>query len=168
MASNTILDPATYTANPLSIFTGCAAIYLLGLAIYRLYLAPQSKFPGPRLAALCYWYEFYYDVWPHEGQYTWKIRDLHEKYGMEAVFCHHVQVDSVVEDLSAAIILTGRRRSLCPHQPSRSPLQRSGFLQYPVCQLGEEKDRQDQLGCSTVVRSLGPTPTQNTRTLIKT
>lgn len=108
MGSNTILDPATYTAvfahlpqrlNPLSIFTGCAAIYLLGLAIYRLYLAPQSKFPGPRLAALCYWYEFYYDVWPHEGQYTWKIRDLHEKYGMEAVFCHHVQLDIVLSKI---------------------------------------------------------------------
>lgn len=92
MDSNTILDPATYTAafayllqkaNPLSVLTGCSAIYLLGLAIYRLYLVPSSKFPGPRLAALCYWYEFYYDVWPHEGQYTWKIRDLHESYGMQ-------------------------------------------------------------------------------------
>ncbi|KAG8162401.1 hypothetical protein KVR01_008166 [Diaporthe batatas] len=64
-----------------AVFTGCFVIYLLGLAIYRLYLTPSAKFPGPRLAALCYWYEFYYDVWPHEGQYTWKIRDLHEKYG---------------------------------------------------------------------------------------
>jgi hypothetical protein len=65
-----------------SVLTGCVAIYLLGLGIYRLYLSPAAKFPGPRLAALSYWYEFYYDVWPHEGQYTWKIRDLHDKYGM--------------------------------------------------------------------------------------
>lgn len=84
-----MLDAATSAAltdllrkdNFYAVFAGCLAIYLLGLAIYRLYLTPSAKFPGPRLAALCYWYEFYYDVWPHEGQYTWKIRDLHEKYG---------------------------------------------------------------------------------------
>lgn len=57
---------------------------LLGLlfcAVYRLYLTPSARFPGPKLAALSYWYEFYYDVWPHQGQYTWKIRDLHRRYG---------------------------------------------------------------------------------------
>lgn len=91
MATNGILDAATsvesFTSlisglNSFTVFTGCVAVYLLGLSIYRLYLTPSAKFPGPRLAALCYWYEFYYDVWPHEGQYTWKIRQLHEKYGM--------------------------------------------------------------------------------------
>ena len=49
-------------------------------AVYRLYLIPVSKFPGPRLAALTFWYEFYYDV-VKRGQYTWKIRDLHRQYG---------------------------------------------------------------------------------------
>ncbi|KAA6414183.1 MAG: P450 monooxygenase [Lasallia pustulata] len=49
-------------------------------AVYRLYLSPVSKFPGPRLAALTFWYEFYYDV-VKRGQYTWKIRDLHRQYG---------------------------------------------------------------------------------------
>lgn len=91
MTSNTMFDAASLTAaltsllsrvNANSTFMGCVAIYLLGLAIYRLYLTPSAKFPGPRLAALCYWYEFYYDVWPHEGQYTWKIRKLHQEYGM--------------------------------------------------------------------------------------
>lgn len=90
MATNGMLDAATsvesFTSlisglNSFTVFTGCVAVYLLGLSIYRLYLTPSAKFPGPRLAALCYWYEFYYDVWPHEGQYTWKIRQLHEKYG---------------------------------------------------------------------------------------
>lgn len=103
MNSKTIIDTATspaampyvfIKANSYSIFTACLTVYLLGLAIYRLYLTPTAKFPGPRLAALCYWYEFYYDVWPHEGQYTWKIRKLHEKYGMRSlsmisrVLCH--------------------------------------------------------------------------------
>lgn len=90
MDSNATSGATTFTAtvayllsglNSFSTFTECVAIYLLGLAIYRLHLAPSAKFPGPRLAALCYWYEFFYDVWPHEGQYTWKIRELHEKYG---------------------------------------------------------------------------------------
>lgn len=90
MATTGIRDAATSVEsltsllsglNSFTALTGCVAVYLLGLSIYRLYLTPSAKFPGPRLAALCYWYEFYYDVWPHEGQYTWKIRELHEKYG---------------------------------------------------------------------------------------
>lgn len=93
-----MVDPTTFAqftyllprVSAYAIFTGCLAIYLLGLAIYRLYLTPSAKFPGPRLAALCYWYEFYYDVWPHEGQYTWKIRDLHEKYGMKLASWHYI------------------------------------------------------------------------------
>ncbi|KAK7981293.1 hypothetical protein PG988_003531 [Apiospora saccharicola] len=57
-----------------------AILYIAGLSIYRLYLSPASVFPGPRLASLTYWYEFYYDVWKG-GRYTWKIREMHEKYG---------------------------------------------------------------------------------------
>ena len=57
------------------------ALYPLLLGAYRLYLSPAAKFPGPKLAALTFWYEFYHDVW-REGQYTWKIRDLHRQYGM--------------------------------------------------------------------------------------
>ena len=56
-------------------------LYLLSLSFYRLYLSPAAKFPGPKLAALTFWYEFYHDV-RREGQYTWKIRDLHRQYGM--------------------------------------------------------------------------------------
>lgn len=47
---------------------------------YRLYWHPLAKYPGPKLAIITYWYEFYYDA-ILEGQYTWKLRDLHEKYG---------------------------------------------------------------------------------------
>ncbi|KAJ9607386.1 hypothetical protein H2200_008459 [Cladophialophora chaetospira] len=54
--------------------------YLLALITYRLYLCPQAEIPGPMLAKLTYWYEFYYDV-VLPGQYIWKIRDLHEQYG---------------------------------------------------------------------------------------
>jgi hypothetical protein len=55
-------------------------LYLLSNAIYRLYLSPIAKFPGPRLAALSFWYEFYFDVIKH-GQYTWEIGRMHDIYG---------------------------------------------------------------------------------------
>jgi hypothetical protein len=55
-------------------------IYILSTAAYRLFLSPISHFPGPRLAALTFWYEGYHDV-IRDGRYTWKIKELHEKYG---------------------------------------------------------------------------------------
>jgi hypothetical protein len=54
--------------------------YSLCGALYRLVLSPIADFPGPRLAALSFWYEFYYDV-ILQGRYTWKIKELHERYG---------------------------------------------------------------------------------------
>lgn len=62
----------------LSLLFSCC--YVLYLAITRLYLSPVASIPGPRLAALSFWYEFYYDV-VLGGRYTWKIADLHEQYG---------------------------------------------------------------------------------------
>ena len=55
-------------------------VYVLGGVFYRLYLSPLAKFPGPKLAAATLWYEFYYDN-ILKGQYTFKIMDLHKKYG---------------------------------------------------------------------------------------
>lgn len=60
-------------------------VYSASLILYRLYWSPLAKFPGPKLAALSNWYEFYYDVFL-QGQFTFKIRDLHKKYGMWRVF----------------------------------------------------------------------------------
>ena len=60
-----------------------AAVYLLyivSLAIYRVFFHPLRRFPGPKLAALTSWYEFYHDI-IHEGQFIWKLRDLHDHYG---------------------------------------------------------------------------------------
>jgi hypothetical protein len=55
--------------------------YFFGLALYRLYLSPLAKFPGPKLAALSQWYEFYYDV-VLPGQYIFQIQKMHKKYGI--------------------------------------------------------------------------------------
>lgn len=57
-----------------------ALVCTAGLVLYRLYLGPLANFPGPKLAAATLWYEFYYDVIKH-GQYTFKIKELHRKYG---------------------------------------------------------------------------------------
>jgi hypothetical protein len=55
-------------------------LYIVGRAFYRFYLSPIANFPGPKLAAVSRWYEFYYEV-VLRGQYSFHIQDLHKKYG---------------------------------------------------------------------------------------
>lgn len=75
-----------------SILPGFQEPLLLGLLLlilltfflrrfYSVYLGPLSKFPGPKLAAATLWYECYYDV-IKRGRYTFKIKEMHEKYGL--------------------------------------------------------------------------------------
>jgi hypothetical protein len=59
---------------------GSWLIYVVGLVVYRLYLSPLAKFPGPKLAAATRWYEFYYEV-VKRGKFQFHINDLHKKYG---------------------------------------------------------------------------------------
>ncbi|KAK6432626.1 hypothetical protein LTR95_011207 [Oleoguttula sp. CCFEE 5521] len=53
---------------------------LIYTAVYRLYLSPLAKFPGPRLAALSSAYTFYYDV-VKRGKLPFELKRLHEEYG---------------------------------------------------------------------------------------
>ena len=55
--------------------------YLIIGSIYRLYFHPLARVPGPKLAALTLWYEFYHDF-IRKGKYLWVIGDMHAKYGM--------------------------------------------------------------------------------------
>lgn len=71
-----LLSPTEWV---LLIVTGLLGWTIYGI-IYRFYLHPLARFPGPKLAIATYWYEFYYDIF-QDGQYTWKLRGLHEKYG---------------------------------------------------------------------------------------
>ncbi|KAG6038752.1 hypothetical protein E4U41_003751 [Claviceps citrina] len=54
--------------------------YVVTIAVQRLYLSPIAHIPGPRLAALTQYYEFYYDI-ILGGKYTFKILEMHKKYG---------------------------------------------------------------------------------------
>lgn len=58
--------------------------YTLSLIIYRLFLSPLAKFPGPRLAAVTGWVETYYQLVHGEGgQFIFVYREWHRKYGKE-------------------------------------------------------------------------------------
>jgi hypothetical protein len=48
--------------------------------IRRLYFHPLAHIPGPKLAALTWWYEFYFDG-IQQGRYVFKIQELHKQYG---------------------------------------------------------------------------------------
>ncbi|KAF2967491.1 hypothetical protein GQX73_g6110 [Xylaria multiplex] len=54
--------------------------YFATLPFYRLFLYPLSRFPGPKLATASRLYEAYYDL-VQDGQYTFKIAELHKQYG---------------------------------------------------------------------------------------
>ena len=55
-------------------------LYIALLYIYRLFFHPLARYPGPKLAAISNWYEFYYDV-TLQGKFTFHIQELHKKYG---------------------------------------------------------------------------------------
>ena len=59
---------------------GLGGAYFLLKGLYRLYLHPLRRFPGPRLAAITHGYEFYHDVVRH-GMYIWEIEKMHQIYG---------------------------------------------------------------------------------------
>lgn len=59
-------------------------LYWFGLVAYRLFFHPLAKFPGPRLAAATSWYEAYYEI-IQRGQFSNKISELHDKYGIAHV-----------------------------------------------------------------------------------
>lgn len=70
------LNTGTFFAASLFSF----AAWLLYHVINRLVLSPIANVPGPKLAALTTKYAAYYDVY-HPGQYVFKIKELHKKYG---------------------------------------------------------------------------------------
>lgn len=77
------MKPATEgsTLSSLPVLLAAAALaYGVGLLVYRLYLHPLAKFPGPKLAAVTSFYEGYYEI-VLKGQYSRQISKLHDVYG---------------------------------------------------------------------------------------
>ncbi|KAF9875050.1 hypothetical protein CkaCkLH20_07316 [Colletotrichum karsti] len=75
-----IITTHLFSPSTLGLVSLLACLYGLSLVAYRLFFSPLRKFPGPKLAAATFWYEFYYDVYLG-GQYSFQIGKLHERYG---------------------------------------------------------------------------------------
>ena len=76
------LSSVTYSQVALAVGV-LSAVYALVLGVYRLYFHPLSHIPGPRLTALTYWVEIYYECFkPPGGQFMWEYQKWHERYGM--------------------------------------------------------------------------------------
>ena len=72
--------------NPISfvIFIAVLSVsWTIWKVAYRFFFHPLSSFPGPKLAIATYCYEWYYDL-ILGGRYTFKLRELHQRYGKSA------------------------------------------------------------------------------------
>lgn len=81
-SSSTVSVTARYSsATMMEVLVATAWLfYMVCWALYRLYLSPLAKVPGPKLAALTGWYEVYYDL-IQPARFPWKIQELHQTYG---------------------------------------------------------------------------------------
>lgn len=59
-----------------------ASAFVVSAIVYRLFLSPVARFPGPTLAALTFAYEAYYDIFKEGGGRYWvEINRMHDTYG---------------------------------------------------------------------------------------
>jgi hypothetical protein len=74
--------PADAVSATITLLAGCI-IHFIALVLYRLYLHPLARFPGPKLAAATGWYETYHQLFngPQGGQFIFVIEELHKQYG---------------------------------------------------------------------------------------
>ena len=68
-----------WTWSSLATIVAALVAYGVLLAVYQVTLHPLTSFPGPKLAAMTLWYEFYYDV-VLLGQLTNHIERIHKEF----------------------------------------------------------------------------------------
>ncbi|KAI4914534.1 hypothetical protein J4E85_010599 [Alternaria conjuncta] len=95
---------------------GIWILYWLAVGVYRVYFHPLADIPGSKLAAFTFWYEFYYEIYPHRFQYLWKIKQLHEEYG-PIIRINPLQVHIHDADYFDTIYASGmsHKRDRCNH-----------------------------------------------------
>lgn len=64
------------------VLVSAAAAFLISNAIYRLFFHPLAGVPGPNLAAITYWWSYYYEL---KGILPWKVKELQERHGWPPV-----------------------------------------------------------------------------------
>ncbi|KAL8916001.1 MAG: hypothetical protein Q9172_006511 [Xanthocarpia lactea] len=64
----------------LVVLVASIVVYAAALSLYRLVFSPLAVFPGPKIAAVTGWYEFYHDVF-HSGTYIFRVEEMHQRYG---------------------------------------------------------------------------------------
>lgn len=73
---------ALLSARTMVIMFAMWLVYRVAIALYNISpLHPLYRFPGPKLAAMGFFYEGYYD-WILVGRYGHEIRRMHEIYGI--------------------------------------------------------------------------------------
>ena len=74
-----VLSPLSLPGTLISL-TVLGLLYTGILVIYRLWFSPISHFPGPFLARVTYFYEFYHN-WFKLGTFYLRVKEMHDKYG---------------------------------------------------------------------------------------
>ena len=125
MVSSAISSQLSIT-EAISIFVSVYLAYGILLALYRIYLHPLSKYPGPKLAVATGWYAFYFEV-IKRGRFAWEIKRMHEIYGPVVRITPdelHVSEPAFYDELYAS---TGKRRDKFPQAYNLSLVEGSSW-----------------------------------------
>jgi cytochrome P450 len=65
----------------LLIWSVASIVYVIAVVIYRAFLHPLSRIPGPFLASVTYLYQYYYNIFCKTSSFYLQIEKLHHQYG---------------------------------------------------------------------------------------